>query len=374
AQRLKNCVREADTVARIGGDEFVILLRDTDADGGARVAQNMLKSIEAAHTIDDLQIFTHASIGISVYPSNAQDVEKLIKYADTAMYRAKEEGRSTFQFFAAEMNLRSNLLFSLEKDLRLALERNEFSLHYQAQADIASGKICGAEALLRWKHPEKGLILPAEFIPVAEDTGQIVPIGEWVLRTACMQLTKWRRQGMAAFPLAVNLSVRQLRQSDLASIIAGIIKEAGLQPCDLELEITEGMMMSYAQPAMAFLENMSKLGVQLSIDDFGTGFSCLSYLKKLPVNKLKIDQSFVHDIEVDESDDAIVRSVIGLGHQFQLRVIAEGVETKKQLDFLRANGCDEIQGYYLSHPLPADEFIKFIHGNPMLEQTPTTPK
>ena len=172
----------------------------------------------------------------------------------------------------------------------------------------------------------------------------------------------------------MNLSVRQLRQSDLASIIAGIIKEAGLQPCDLELEITEGMMMSYAQPAMAFLENMSKLGVQLSIDDFGTGFSCLSYLKKLPVNKLKIDQSFVHDIEVDESDDAIVRSVIGLGHQFQLRVIAEGVETKKQLDFLRANGCDEIQGYYLSHPLPADEFIKFIHGNPMLEQTPTTPK
>jgi diguanylate cyclase (GGDEF)-like protein/PAS domain S-box-containing protein len=372
ANRLKLCVREGDTVARLGGDEFVVLLRDTNADGAARVAQNMLRSVEVTYDIDDMQILTHASIGISIYPANATDVEQLIKYADTAMYRAKEEGRNTFQFFAAEMNLRSNLMFSLEKDLRLALERNEFSLHYQAQADLATGRICGAEALLRWEHPEKGFIPPVEFIPVAEDTGQIVPIGEWVLRTACLQLAKWRRQGMAIFPIAVNLSIRQLRNADLASIIAGIIKEAGLQPGDLELEITEGIMMSHVQPAMAFLKNMTSLGVKLAIDDFGTGFSSLSYLKKLPVNKLKIDQSFVRDINVDESDDAIVRSIIGLGHQFQLKVIAEGVETKGQLDFLRANGCDEIQGYYLSRPLPADEFIKFINGNPMLKMMQTT--
>jgi diguanylate cyclase (GGDEF)-like protein/PAS domain S-box-containing protein len=374
AQRLKNCARETDTVSRIGGDEFIILLRDTDADGAARMAHKVLKTLEVTYAIDDLQIFTHASIGISIYPSNTEDVEKLIKYADIAMYRAKEEGRNNFQFFAAEMNLRSDLLFSLEKDLRYALERDEFSLHYQPQADLTSGKLCGAEALLRWKHPEKGFISPAEFIPVVEDTGQIVHIGEWVLRTACLQLAEWRRQGMAIFPLAVNLSIRQLRQSDLTSIIGGIIKETGLQPCDLELEITEGIMMSYAQSAMAFMENMSKLGVQLSIDDFDAGFSSLSYLKKLPVNKLKIDQSFVRDIEMDESDDAIVRSIIGLGHQFQLRVIAEGVETKEQLDFLRVNGCDEIQGYYFSRPLPADEFMKFINGNPMLELTLPTLK
>jgi diguanylate cyclase (GGDEF)-like protein len=374
AQRLRNCVREADTVSRIGGDEFIILLRDTDADGAARVAHNILKSLEVTYDIDNLQVFTHASIGISTYPANAADVEKLIKYADIAMYRAKEEGRNNFQFFAAEMNLRSDLLFSLEKDLRFALEQDEFSLHYQPQVDLTSGKLCGAEALLRWKHPEKGFISPAEFIPVAEDTGQILPIGEWVLRTACKQLAEWRRQGMAVFPLAVNLSIRQLRQPDLALIIAGIIKEAGLQPCDLELEITEGIMMSYVQSAMAFLQQMNKLGVQLSIDDFGTGFSSLSYLKKLPVNKLKIDQSFVRDIEMDESDDAIVRSIIGLGHQFQLRVIAEGVETKEQLDFLRVNGCDEIQGYYFSRPLPADEFMKFINGNPVLELAPPTLK
>ena len=367
ANRLKLCVRDADTVSRIGGDEFIILLRDTDAVGAARVAHNILKSLEVTYDIDNLQIFTHASIGISTYPANAQDVEKLIKYADIAMYRAKEEGRNNFQFFAAEMNLRSDLLFSIEKDLRLALEQDEFSLHYQPQANLVTGKVCGAEALLRWKHSKKGFISPAEFIPVAEETGQIVPIGEWVLRTACKQLAEWRRQGMAIFPLAVNLSIRQLRQPELALIIAGIIKETGLQPGDLELEITEGIMMNYVQSAMAFLQQMNKLGVQLSIDDFGTGFSSLSYLKKLPVDKLKIDQSFVRDIELDESDDAIVRSIIGLGHQFRLKVIAEGVETKEQLAFLRASGCDEIQGYYFSRPIPADEFMKFIKGNPMLK-------
>ncbi|HEU4709288.1 MAG TPA: EAL domain-containing protein [Methylophilaceae bacterium] len=362
AQRLQDCIREGDTISRIGGDEFIILLRDADAKGAAVASSKILETLEVTYAIDDLEVFTHASIGISIYPDNAEDVDQLIKYADTAMYRAKEEGRNNFQFFGNEMNLRSTLLFSLEKDLRLALERNEFSLHYQPQADLATGEVCGAEALLRWKHPQKGFVSPAEFIPVAEDTGQIIPIGEWVLRTACSQLASMRAQGLPVFPISVNLSIRQMRQPGLSAVITRIIRENGLQPGDLELEITEGVMMTHVQSAVAFLEEMRQLGVQLAIDDFGTGFSSLSYLKKLPVTKLKIDQSFVRDIEEDESDDAIVRSIIGLGHQFKLKVIAEGMETREQLEFLHANGCDQIQGYYFSRPLPADEFTAFIAG------------
>lgn len=366
AERLQGCVREGDTIARIGGDEFLILLRDADAQGAGLVAAKILQALEMTYRIDELEVFTHASIGISVYPDNADDVDKLIKYADTAMYRAKEEGRNNFQFFGAEMNVRSTMLFSLEKDLRLALERQAFSLHYQPQADLQTGMICGAEALLRWKHPEKGFVSPAEFIPVAEDTGQIIPIGEWVLRTACTQLAGMREAGLPVFPVSVNLSIRQLRLPNLAARVTGILRETGLQPSDLELEITEGAMMTHVQSAVAFLEEMRKLGVQLAIDDFGTGFSSLSYLKKLPVTKLKIDQSFVRDIETDENDAAIVRSIIGLGHQFKLKVISEGTETREQLEFLRANGCDQIQGYYFSRPLPADQFIAFVAGNPRL--------
>lgn len=366
AERLKDCVREGDTISRIGGDEFIILLRDTDATGAAHVAAKILDAVENTYEIDELEVFTHGSIGISIYPDNGDDVDQLIKYADTAMYRAKEEGRNNFQFFGAEMNLRSTLLFSLEKDLRLALERDEFMLYYQPQADLRTGAICGAEALLRWKHPDRGFVSPAEFIPVAEDTGQIVPIGDWVLRTACMHIAHMRQLGLPRFPVSVNLSIRQLRQKNLAVSVKDILRETGVEPQDLELEITEGIMMTNTQSAVAFLDEMQKLGVQLAIDDFGTGFSSLSYLKKLPLNKLKIDQSFVRDIEADESDDAIVRSIIGLGHQFKLKVIAEGTETLAQLDFLRVNGCDEIQGYFYSRPLPADEFIKFVSANPNL--------
>ena len=360
AERLAGSVREGDTISRIGGDEFLILLRDTDAQSAALVAAKILKILENTYNIDGLEVFTHASIGISLYPDNADDVDRLIKYADTAMYRAKEEGRNNFQFFGAEMNLRSTLLFSMEKDLRLALARQEFSLHYQPQADLRTGMICGAEALIRWKHPEKGFISPADFIPVAEDTGQIIPIGEWVLRTACQQIASLRKQGLPAFPVGVNLSIRQLRLPNLASVVTGILDESGLEPSDLELEITENIMMTHVQTAVAFLEEMRKLGVQLAIDDFGTGFSSLSYLKKLPVTKLKIDQSFVRDIESDENDAAIVRSIIGLGHQFKLKVISEGTETREQMEFLSANGCDEIQGYYFSRPLPADQFMEFV--------------
>ncbi|MDO8412304.1 MAG: EAL domain-containing protein [Gallionellaceae bacterium] len=366
ALRLKRCIREVDTLSRNGGDEFILLLREADADGAARVTQRLLKISADPYDIDDAQISVQASIGISIYPDNAEDVDTLIENANVAMYRAKEEGRNNFQFFAPEMNFHAYKLFSMEKDLRLALARNEFMLHYQPQVNVASGQICGVEALIRWNHPQKGLVSPAEFIPVAEETGQIIPIGVWVLRTACTQLAAWRKQGIPVFPMAVNVSIRQLRQMELVQLVVSILEETGLRPDDLELEITEGIMMGDNQTAMTLLSKMHELGVQLSIDDFGTGYSSLNYLKKLPVNKLKIDQSFVRDIEFDDNDASIVRSIISMGHQFNLQVIAEGVETLVQLNFLRARGCDEIQGYYFSRPIPADEFMKLVKSNPLL--------
>ncbi len=367
AQRLLECVREGDTVSRIGGDEFVVLLRETDADGSASVAGKILDSFAVVSDIEGTQISTHASIGISIYPDHAADAETMIKNADVAMYYAKEQGRNNFQFFTPDLDFHARRLFSMEEDLRLALERNEFILHYQPQLDLTTGLVCGAEALLRWKHPQTGDISPVDFIPVAEETGQILPLGEWVLRTACKQLAEWRaQQAIAEFPISVNLSVRQLRQTNLAQLVQDVLQETRLQPGDLELELTEGIMMVDTQAAMKFLTQMHELGVRLSIDDFGTGFSSLSYLKRMPLDRLKIDQSFVRDIEMDENDAAIVRSIISLGHRFKLRVIAEGVETQEQMDFLRIRGCDEIQGFYFSHPLPADEFVKFVVNYPTL--------
>ncbi len=366
ALRLQECVREGDTVSRIGGDEFIILLRETDAAGAALVADKILKVLAVPYAVGGLQIVTHASIGISIYPDHADDIDSLIKYADVAMYQVKGEGCSNFQLFTPEMNFHAEKLFSMEKDLRLALERNEFILHYQPQINLKYGRVCGAEALIRWQHPEQGLVSPAEFIAVAAETGQIVPIGEWVLRTACTQLAEWRRQGMAVFPVSVNLSIRQLLQPNLAQQVIAILEETGLGPGDLEFEITEGIMMGDTQAAMVFLTRMHELGVRLSIDDFGTGYSSLNYMKKMPLDRLKVDRSFVRDIVTDANDAAIVISIITLGRQFNLQVVAEGVETLEQLDFLRRCGCDEIQGFYFSHPLPADEFAQFIKSEPKL--------
>jgi diguanylate cyclase (GGDEF)-like protein/PAS domain S-box-containing protein len=366
AQRLQVCVREGDTVSRIGGDEFIVLLREIDEQGVALVADKLLKTLATPFNLNGQEISTYASVGIALYPEHATDIDVLMKNADAAMYCAKEDGRNNYKFFTPEMNFRANQVFLMEKDLRVALEQDQFTLVYQPQVDLMTGKICGAEALLRWKHPEKGFISPAEFIPVAEETGQIVPIGEWVVRTACWRFASWQKQGMPAIPIAVNLSIRQLRQPNLAEVIEAALEENGLDPHYLELEITEGIMMGDTKSAMAFLSRMHSLGVQMSIDDFGTGFSSLSYLKNLPVNKLKIDQSFVRDIETDESDAAIVRSIISLGHRLDLKVIAEGVETLEQLDFLRIRGCDEVQGYYFSRPLSADDFQKFVNSEPAL--------
>jgi diguanylate cyclase (GGDEF)-like protein/PAS domain S-box-containing protein len=366
AQRLQACVREGDTVSRIGGDEFIVLLREIDEPGVVQVTDKLLKTLATPFNLNGQEISTYASVGIALYPHHATDLDVLMKNADAAMYNAKENGRNNYKFFTPEMNFRANQVFLMEKDLRLALEQDQFTLVYQPQVDLMTGKICGAEALLRWKHPEKGFISPAEFIPVAEETGQIVPIGEWVIRTACWRFASWQKQGMPAIPVAVNLSIRQLRQPNLANVIEAAVQENGLDPHCLELEITEGIMMGDTKAAMEFLTRMHRLGVQMSIDDFGTGFSSLSYLKNLPVHKLKIDQSFVCDIETDESDAAIVRSIISLGHRLDLKVIAEGVETLEQLDFLRIRGCDEVQGYYFSRPLSADDFLKFVNSAPAL--------
>ncbi len=366
ALRIQECVREGDTVARLGGDEFIVLLREAGESAASLVAQKLLSVLATPYDLDGQVISTQASIGISIYPDHSQDADTLIKNADMAMYRAKEEGRNNSQIFAPEMNFRVDLLFSMEKDLRLALERGEFFLQYQPQADLASGSLRGIEALIRWQHPLKGLVSPAEFIPVAEETGQITAIGEWVLRTACTQMAQWRMAGLPDLSMAVNLSIRQLRQPVLGEMVRSILQETGLEPHCLELEITEGIMMGDNQVAMRFLNEMQALGVQLSIDDFGTGFSSLNYLKMLPVNKLKIDQSFIRDIETDEGDAAIIRSIISLGHRLNLRVIAEGVETQEQLDFLRIRGCDEIQGYFYARPLAADAFMAFVRNPPRL--------
>lgn len=367
ASRLQACVREGDTVSRIGGDEFVLLLRNIDEPGVSSVADKLLQSLATPFNLGGQEISTYASIGISLYPKHATDFDVLMKNADAAMYSAKENGRNNYKFFMPEMNFRANQVFLMEKDMRVALDQDQFMLVYQPQVDLATGAVCGAEALIRWKHPEKGFISPAEFIPVAEETGQIVTIGEWVLRTACWRFAAWQKQGLPMIPVAVNLSIRQLRQPNLADLIESVLKETGLSPECLELEITESIMMGDTSAAMVFLTRMHKLGVQMSIDDFGTGFSSLNYLKNLPVHKLKIDQSFVRDIGIDASDVAIIRSIISLGHRLDMKVIAEGVETLDQLDFLRLRGCDEIQGFFFSRPLPAEDFFKFVCSSPRLD-------
>lgn len=360
AAQFKANVREGDTVSRIGGDEFIILLRETNAEGAANVAQTLIDALlhtPLAHT--DTHSSTYASIGISLYPENGLDRETLIKHADVAMYRVKEEGRNNFQFFNPEMNVRINHHYAMEKDLRLALARDEFFLHFQPQMNLVDKSLCGAEALIRWNHPERGLISPAEFIPLAEETGQIIAIGEWVLRTVCVKIATWRQHGVARIPIAVNLSLRQLLQPGFAELVASVIQEYAIQANELELEVTESIMLNDVQVALDFLICMRDLGIKLSIDDFGTGYSSLSYLKKMPIHKLKIDRSFVNNIQTDPNDKAIVQSIISLGHQFGLRIIAEGIENQSQMDLLFALGCDEIQGFYYGRPMQEDAFIQF---------------
>ncbi|HEX2826811.1 MAG TPA: EAL domain-containing protein [Burkholderiales bacterium] len=354
AARLKVNVRESDTVARLGGDEFAVILNGVEGPAAvAALAQKVLAELSQPIAIDTHEVFTAASIGCCVYPDDGADGECLLKNADIAMYRAKGSGGNQVCFYTEDLNANALERLRLEGDLRRALSAGEFELHYQPRLALDSGQPTSLEALIRWRRPD-GLVYPARFIPIAEETGLIVPIGEWVLRSACEQMRRWAGDGHSALRVAVNLSPRQFRQSDIVSTIRGILDATGADPCQLELEITESVAMHDPEKSRVLLQKLSDLGVTIAIDDFGTGYSSLAYLKRFPIDHLKIDQSFVHGIPADAEDNNIVRSIIALGKSLGLTVIAEGVETEAQRSFLHAEGCDEMQGYLHSRPAPAD--------------------
>jgi diguanylate cyclase (GGDEF)-like protein/PAS domain S-box-containing protein len=361
ADRLKSCIRGSDTVARLGDDVFVIALTNLHAsEDAAKVAQKVQDSVKQPMDIDGRVFEVTCSTGISIYPKDGRDVQTLLKNADVAMFRAKEKGRGCFQFFVDEMNDRIASRLSMERCLRQCLDNRELSLHYQPQMDLRTGRMVGFEALLRWQNPELGAVSPGRFISLAEETGLIIAIGEWVLKTACMDNKRWQDAGLPLLPVAVNLSPRQFWEPNLAETIARILLESKLPPHFLELEITEGMVMRDVENALIMLRQLKALGVRLSIDDFGTGYSNLSHLKRFPFDKLKMDISFVREVTHDPGCAAIARTIISMGHNLNLRVIAEGVETEGQLSYLRQRGCDEMQGFYFSKPLPSEEFHRLL--------------
>jgi diguanylate cyclase (GGDEF)-like protein/PAS domain S-box-containing protein len=361
AQRLQGCIRKSDTLARFGGDEFVILLTGAREERDvAFVAEHLRGVLAPPITLGSQEVFPTTSIGIALFPNDGESGELLLKHADMAMYAAKQKGRNTFRFFSADMHQRAQERRELEGKLRRALQKEEFFLVYQPQIDLRSGRIFGVEALLRWRHPVDGLISPAKFIPVAEETGLIRPIGEWVLRTACAQAQAWRAAGHPPLQMAVNFSGHQVGQLGLVPLVAEILRESGLPPQLLELELTESSLMENAQTTIRTLIELKSLGLQLSVDDFGTGYSSLSYLKHFPIDRLKIDQSFTRDIEADPDDRGIVEAIIGLGRSLQLQVIAEGVETVGALAILQRLGCDEAQGYYFAKPLETDALLELL--------------
>jgi len=349
AERLVKCVRDSDTVGRLGGDEFVVFLSELDlAESGAICAQKILAAIMARHSIDGHDLHVTTSIGISVYPDDGLDAETLIKNADIAMYQAKENGRQSYRFFKGEMNVRAVERQSIEEDLRRALERNEFSLHYQPKVNMTTGKVTGAEALLRWTHPVRGSVSPVEFIPIAEACGLILPIGRWVLHEACRQAQIWLRDGLPPIRIAVNTSSMEFRAENYLEDVLSIIESTGILPGSVELELTESVLMKHMDSTKSVLNALRERGVHLAVDDFGTGYSSLSYLKKFPIDTLKIDQSFVRQIDTDHDEATIVTAIIAMGRSLGMRVVAEGVETEEELLFLKAHECDEAQGYYFS--------------------------
>ena len=360
AARLLNSIRQGDTLARMGGDEFaVIALEITQPEDLARLAGKLLDVLKEPFHLFGHELYVSTSIGVTLYPTDAVDAEALVKNADIALYRAKELGRNNFQFFTGDTNASMMQRLRLESAMRWAIERNEFMLHYQPQVDVVTGKIHGTEALIRWRHPEFGMVSPAHFIPLAEETGMIVQIGDWILRTACAQAKAWQKAGVPT-RVAVNLSARQFHQGDLAETIAEILRRLDLPPELLEVELTEGILMEDTAQTGAILDKLHRMGVQISIDDFGTGYSSLSYLKRLPIQILKIDQSFVRDIHTDADDRAIVTAVIALAHSMKLKVVAEGVETQEQLAFLREYRCDIMQGYLFSRPVSGEEVLSLL--------------
>jgi len=362
-KRLKNSVRQSDTVARLGGDEFVILLEELSEPGRvATVAGKILSAIIKPFQMLGQEFRVTASIGISIYPEDGQDEQTLMKKADIAMYHAKEEGKNNFQFHSERMDTHSFERLALESSLRRALERNEFQVHYQAKMDFATGQMTGMEALIRWQHPDLGMVSPVQFIPLAEETGLIVPIGKWVLRTACLQNKAWQKEGLPPLTVAVNLSARQFADENLFADVTSILNETGLNAAFLELEITESMIMHNVDKAVQTLTKLKTLGIRVSIDDFGTGYSSLSNLKRFPIDTLKIDRSFIRDLPGDSEDKAITRAIIAMGKSLNMTLIAEGVETQEQADFLRTHACDQFQGYYFSRPVDKDKFGELLRS------------
>lgn len=361
ALRLKNCLRECDTIARLGGDEFVIIVQELqDIRDLAAVAQKVLLHLPKGIRIKEDLLFPTASIGIAVYPDNGRDVEELMKNADVALYRAKEQGRNTYQFYEREMNARAYELLLLEGNLRQALDQQQFVLYYQPQIDLRSGKTTGFETLLRWEHPVKGMVAPSDFIPLAEETGLIVPIGEWVLYQACCQAQSWHAQGFRDLRMAVNISPRQFKQPGFVNTVARILRRTDLDPRLLELEITENVLMENSEEAARVLQQLRDMGLSLAVDDFGTGFSSLRYLQQFPIDRLKIDQSFVQGISSERQDTSLAAAIIALAQNMKLGVIAEGIETMFQLDFLQQRRCDQGQGFLFSRPLPTEAACQYL--------------
>jgi diguanylate cyclase (GGDEF)-like protein/PAS domain S-box-containing protein len=364
AVRLSQCVRSGDTVGRFGGDEFGAIVSELSKPGDAGVvAQKVLDALAQPFKLDAHDTYVSASIGITLFPADGDNPEALVMNADTAMYRAKEQGRNTYQYFTREMNERALQRVQMDAALRRAIDHKEFLLHYQPKVDLKSRLICGFEALLRWQHPERGLVLPGEFVSVLEDSGLIVTVGEWVLGEVCEQIQAWRREGLAVVPVTVNVSARQFQQKDFESIVRRILREASVDPSLVQFELTESLLMSDPEGAARTLRGLKDSGVKISVDDFGTGYSSLAYLKRFPIDALKIDHSFIRDITTDPEDSMITLAIIGLAHSLKLKVVAEGVETREQLDLLAANGCDEIQGYYFSVPDTAEKCAKMLREN-----------
>ncbi len=371
AERLSRTVREGDTVARLGGDEFAVALADlAEVSDVPRVTEKIIAALGPPVVIDEREYFVTASIGVSLHPEDGDNAEMLLRNADIAMYRAKETGKNNFQFYSPTMNAEAPRRLTLETDLRRALERREFLLHYQPKVDLASGWITGTEALLRWQHPKQGLISPLDFIPLLEETGLIVPVGRWVLHSACVQNKSWQEAGHAPLRVAVNLSARQFKQTGLVEMVEEVLAETGLDPRYLELELTESILLEHTEESLATLRRIHDMGIHLALDDFGTGYSSLSYLKRFPIDSLKIDRSFIRDVTTNPDDATIAQTVIAMAHSLRMTAVAEGVETEEQLAFLRSHQCDQMQGYYFSRPLPPELFAQMMKENRSLTTEP----
>jgi predicted signal transduction protein with EAL and GGDEF domain len=374
SRRLRRSLRANDVVARLGGDEFVVILEDTsDREAVARIADNLLSMLGQPMQLSGHECHTTASIGIAIYPDHGKDAQTLTKSADLAMYLAKEDGKNGFRFFNGEIKAQSIERLVMESELRRAIERNQFSLHYQPKVDMESGLVTGVEALLRWTHPELGLVPPAEFIPLAEETGLIIPIGRWVLREACAQNMAWQRRGLLPVAMAVNLSPRQFADEHLLHDIDLALAESEMSPVLLQLEVTESMMMRNVPRAVRVLHAIQSRGIRLAIDDFGTGYSSMSLMKQFPIDTIKIDRSFVRDLPRDSEDQAIAQAIISMGKALGMTVVAEGVETVEQQAFLKHHDCDEMQGYLFSRPLPPRDVAELLSSAQVTSSPPLQP-